>query len=312
MRDGAEEGSLTGIDISTALDAVSCLRGRERQVEKLPGGLTNVNLKVTTADLTVVVRIPQPGSELLLIDRHAEHLNSRAAASTGVGAPVIEYVEDPGLLVVGFVEGTTFTDDDLRRSDNVTRVAAACRQLHAGPRFINDFDMFKVQRTYLSTVQERGFRLPPRYHDFEDKVGQVKRALDAKPPVSVPCNNDLLAGNFIDDGTQLWLIDYEYSGNNDACFELGNLWSEPNLPQEHLETLVEAYDGRLLRHRVARVRLWALMAKYGWSLWGSIQHSVSAIDYDFWSWTMEKYERAVAEFEGPDFERLLEQATRDD
>ena len=59
-------------DYAQLLDAVECLRGREREVEKLPGGLTNVNLKVTTIDCTVVVRIPQPGSELLLIDRRSE------------------------------------------------------------------------------------------------------------------------------------------------------------------------------------------------------------------------------------------------
>jgi thiamine kinase-like enzyme len=128
----------------------------------------------------------------------------------------------------------------------------------------------------------------------------------------MPCNNDLLAGNFIDDGTKLWLIDYEYAGNNDPCFELGNLWSEANLTADQLEELLEAYDGELLRHRVARARLWGLMSKYGWTLWGSIQSSVSAIDFDFWSWAMEKYDRAVAEFDGPDFERLLEQAARDD
>jgi thiamine kinase-like enzyme len=172
--------------------------------------------------------------------------------------------------------------------------------------------MFKVQSTYLGTVRERGFRLPPRYLEFEDKVAQIRSAFATRPTALVPCNNDLLAGNFIDDGTRLWLIDYEYSGNNDPCFELGNLWSEPNLSQGHLEALVEAYDGRLRRHRVARARLWGLMAKYGWTLWGSIQHSVSVIEFDFWSWAMEKYERAVAEFDGPDFERLLEQASRDD
>ena len=75
---------------------------------------------------------------------------------------------------------------------------------------------------------------------------------------------------------------------------------------------MEAYDGTLLRHRVARARLWGLMSKYGWTLWGSNQSSVSKIDFDFWEWAMEKYDRAVAEFDGPDFERLLEQATRDD
>jgi len=299
-------------DHSAALDAVECLRGREREVEELPGGLTNVNLKVTTAERTVVVRIGQEGSELLAIDREAEHLNSVAAAEAGVGAPVLEHVADPGLLVVGFIEGHTFTDDDLRNGGHLTRVAAACRQLHEGPRFVSDFDMFEIQPRYLAIVEEHGFRLPDRYAEFADKAQQIKRALAVKATPTVPCNNDLLAGNFIDDGEKLWLIDYEYGGNNDPCFELGNLWSEPNLSLDQLEELMEAYDGELLRHRVARARLWALMSKYGWTLWGSIQHSVSQIDFDFWEWAMEKYDRAVEEFDSPDFERLLEQATRDD
>jgi thiamine kinase-like enzyme len=300
-----------GIDLDTALDAVDCLRGRDRRVEKLPGGLTNVNLKVTTSDHTVVVRIGQPGSELLAIDRRAEHANSRAAAEAGVGAPVLQFVDEPQLLVVGYLDGRTFTDDDLRHDGQLSRVAAACRQLHSGPRFVNEFDMFDVQRTYLGIVREHGFRLPDRYDEFEDKAGRIQRALAVKPTSTVPCNNDLLAGNFIDDGSKLWLIDYEYSGNNESAFELGNLWSEADLTEEQLEELMEAYDGKLLRHRVARARLWGLMSKYGWTLWGSIQSSVSTIDHDFWAWGMEKYERAVAEFDGPAFDRWLEQACLD-
>ena len=58
-------------------------------------------------------------------------------------------------------------------------------------------------------------------------------------------------------------------------FELGNLWSEASLSLDQLDELMAAYDGRLLRHRVARARLWGLMSKYGWTLWGSIQHAVS-------------------------------------
>ncbi len=267
---------------------------------------------MTTEDGSVVVRIAQAGSELLAIDRDAERRNSEAAAEAGVGAPVIEYVEDPRLLVVGFIEGHTFTDDDLRDGGHLTRVAAACKQLHQGPRFVNEFNMFEIQPRYLAIAHEHGFRLPDRYEEFADKAQQIKQALGTRPVATVPCNNDLLAGNFIDDGEKIWLIDYEYAGNNDPCFELGNLWSEANLADEQLDELMEAYDGELLRHRVARARLWGLMSKYGWTLWGSIQSSVSTIDFDFWEWAMEKYDRAVAEFDDPGFEKLLEQATRDD
>jgi thiamine kinase-like enzyme len=290
------------------LGKVTCLPEKPWQVEVLTGGLTNINLKVSHAEGAVVVRIAQPGSELLAIDRRAEHLNSTAAAQAGVGAPVLEYVADPGLLVVGFIDGRAFVDDDIRSGAHLSRIAAACRQLHAGPRFVSDFNMFDIQRGYLDIVKREGFRLPARYLDFMPQVARIESAFKAQKQPTVPCNNDLLAGNFIDDGQKIWLIDYEYSGNNDPCFELGNIWSEANLTLGQLEELMEAYDGRLLRHRVARARLWGLMSKFGWTLWGSIQASVSSIDFDFWEWAMEKYERAAAEFDGPAFARLLDDA----
>ena len=126
------------------------------------------------------------------------------------------------------------------------------------------------------------------------------------------CNNDLLAGNFIDDGDSVRLIDYEYAGNNDACFELGNIWSECHLTLEQLEYLVTAYHGRPLANRVARARLQGLMGQYGWTLWASIQEATSELDFEFWPWGMEKYERAVATFRGPELDRLLDAVQRAD
>ena len=288
------------------LDHIASLCNRPCEVEELSGGLTNVNLKVTCEGRTVVVRVAQKGSDLLAIDRRVEHRNSIAAAEAGVGAPVLDFLEDPQLLVVGYIDGHTFTDDDLRRGDQLHRVAAACKQLHQGPEFVSSFNMFAIQRRYLEIVEQRGFRLPDRYLDFAPQVQRIEQAMAVLPVTSVPCNNDLLAGNFIDDGNKIWLIDYEYSGANDPYFELGNIWSEANLTLEQLEELLEAYDGAVHPHLVARARLWGLMSKYGWTLWASIQSSVSDIDFDFWSWGIEKYDRAVAEFDDPAFERLLQ------
>ena len=75
---------------------------------------------------------------------------------------------------------------------------------------------------------------------------------------TVPCNNDLLAGNFIDDGDAVWLIDYEYSGNNDACFELGNTATECDLDDDQVEALVDGVLRRARPPMLARVRLQAL------------------------------------------------------
>ena len=297
---------MTDPEIDELLDSMPCTAGRPRTVEDLSGGLTNRNLKVTTPDGVVVVRIPTPGPSLLGIDRDHEHANSVAAAEAGVGAPVLHY--RPGIgLAVGFLPGRTLSDADLQDPDVLRRVAVACRQLHAGPRFGNEFDMFEVQARYRRIVADNGFRLPPRYDEFVPLVERIREALGPRDG-TVPCNNDLLAENLLDDGERVRIIDYEYSGNNDPCFELGNIWSEATLPEPLLEVLVTAYFGRPRPVQVARARLFALVAKYGWTLWAAIQDGASAMDFDFWSWGMEKYDRAVAEFDSDEFTALLRRA----
>ncbi len=283
------------------LDSLPCTRRKPRTVEELPGGLTNRNLKVVNADGACVVRIPA-GPSLLGIDRDHEHANSVAAARAGVGAPVLHYRPGAG-LVVGFLPGRTLDDADLHDPAVLGRVAAACRRLHAGPRFVNGFDMFAVQARYRAIVAERGFALPPRYDAFAPQVARMREVLSGGP--TVPCHNDLLAANFLDDGETVRIVDYEYSGNNDPAFELGNIWSEAALPPALLDVLVTAYFGRPRPDQVARARLFGLVAKYGWMLWASIQEATSPLDFDFRAWGLEKYDRAVAEFDGPQFEQLL-------
>ena len=297
--------------IEEIIELVPELRGA-RSVSELAGGLTNANYKVEANGQAYVVRMSAKDAGLLAIDRQNEYENTVAAAEAGVGAAVIAYLPERGVLVLEFIEGQTQTAEDLRRGDRLDWVAAACRRLHGAKRFRDDFDMFQIQPRYLRLVQERGFRLPERYLEFEPQVRRIEEAMAVRDEGTVPCNNDLLAENFIDVGDGFRLIDYEYSGNNDACFELGNVWSESNLSLEQLDELVSHYYGRPLANKVARARLWGLMSKYGWTLWASIQDGVSDIDFDFWGWGMEKYERAVAEFEGPDFERLLEHVRRED
>jgi thiamine kinase-like enzyme len=298
-------------DLDGLLDLVPALRDRQ-SVEELAGGLTNTNYKVVTPEGAFVVRVSAKDAGLLAIDRENEYLNTVAAADAGVGAAVVDYVPEQSLLVLEFIEGTTQTSADLRRGDKLDWVAEACRRLHGARAFRDTFNMFEIQRRYLRLVQERGFRLPERYLEFEPQVRRIEAAMAVRDEGTVPCNNDLLAENFIDVGDRFRLIDYEYSGMNDACFELGNVWSESNLSLPQLEELVGHYYGEHLANKVARARLWGLMSKYGWTLWASIQDGVSQIDFDFWTWGMEKYDRAVAEFDGPDFDQLVDDVQRSD
>ena len=299
-------------DLDEIFDQVPSIAARPRTVTELPGGLTNRNFKISTVNGTFVARVASGGSELLAIDRQNEYRNSMRAAAAGVGAPVIDYQPSVSVLVLEFLDGRTLANADMADPDRLPRIAQACRQLHGAERFDGDFDMFEIQRRYRSVVAERGIAIPAGYDDLMDKFDAAARALAVGYEGTVPCNNDLLAANFIENGEKIWLIDYEYAGNNDACFELGNIWGECQLPDEALATLVAEYYGRPLRNKIARAMLLGLAGKYGWTLWGAIQAAVSPIDFDFWSWAMERFDGAVAGFSAAGFDRLLDEVQRTD
>jgi thiamine kinase-like enzyme len=299
-------------DTEGLLDRIPVVAGRPRSVVELSGGLTNENLRVTTADGDYVVRRFRGDAEQLDIDREAEHANTVAAAEAGVGPPVVCYLPDLGVMVIEYVDGTTYDNATFGDPGVLPRVARACRMLHEGPRFRGDFDMFTRQARYLRTVRARGYPLFDGYDSYDEAFHRVRAALHARPADTKPCNNDLLAGNFVDDGEKLWLIDYEYSGNNDPCFELGNTSTECELTEEQVEELVEAYFGRRLRNKLARVRLQALVSAYGWALWGAIQARASDLDFDFTSWGQERFDKAARGFASDGFSTLLEEVQRDD
>jgi thiamine kinase-like enzyme len=304
-----------GSHLTELLRRLEVLTGRTYTVRELGGGLTNSNYRVTTTDAgptgDYVVRVSANESGLLAIDRAAERHNTRMAWQAGVGAPVVEALPADNVLVVGFLPGRTLTSDDIRDAETIPRIADAVRTLHAGPDFVGTFDFRAIRRRYLDVVVREGFRLPP---DYLALAGQVEAMEDAMRPGNeplVPCNNDLLAGNFLDDGATIWIIDYEYGGMNEASFELGNLASESFLSVEATEALVSAYWGRADAAKLARARAWSLLARYGWTLWASIQDGVSPIDFDFWSWGMEKYDSARAELQGQQYQEILTGLSRE-
>ena len=284
------------------LNQVPLVKNRT-SVTELSGGLTNRNLAIQSDGAHYVARISSNSSDLLNINREDEYKNTIIAAEAGIGAIVHDYLPGQGLLLISYISGKTFGAQDI--ANNLPRVAKAAKTLHSAKPFVSDFNMFTLQKRYLDIVQSNGFIYPPKYLDYEGHVADLKKALAVLPDEIVPCNNDLLPGNFIDDGKKIWLIDYEYSGNNDACFELGNIWAEAFLEYDALVELIDAYYGAHRPEKIARAWLQSLMAKYGWTLWAAIQASISDIDFDFRAWGGEKFDLAQSQFTSELFKKSL-------
>ena len=274
----------------------------------LSGGLTNENYLVEAEGERYVMRIPGASTELLSIDRANEVHNTMAAAETGIGPRVLEHLPELDVMVLEFIPGATMSAETLQSVHMARRMAESFKRLHSARRFLQDFDMFRLIETYLRIVDEHHVTIPPGYRDRLPVVAEIERAVSVHRLPAVSCHNDLLCENFIDDGTVLRVVDYELSGNNDPCFDLGNTAQEAIFGDDLREILCERYFGRADPRQLARMNLFALMSDVGWTLWGAIQAKISTIDYDFTAYYTARWERAVEVMETDRFQIWLREA----
>ncbi|WP_426562387.1 phosphotransferase [Angustibacter sp. McL0619] len=290
--------------ITEAVRRVSALAGREVEVSILAGGYTNGVFLVRADDERYVFRVPGQSSEVLEINRADERYNAEMAARSGIAPDVVDYVEGLDVMVLKFVDGHVPTSEDLQTSDQVKRIAAAVRTLHGGPRFTNDAAVFARAQRWLAACRSLSIRVPG---DVEGRMGELEAiagALALNPLPTVPSHNDLAPYNLLDDGDRLWIIDFEFSGNNDPCFDLGVLASEAELDANLRQVLCESYFGEATPSLLARMELWAVLANVGWSLYCAIQ-AVVLSDEGYWDGATGYWTAVVDALASQDMPHLL-------
>jgi thiamine kinase-like enzyme len=290
--------------LEAILAAVPELGGAAPETRELSGGLVNRSVKVVTTGGAYVVRLFAGGS-LMRVDHEAEYANSVVAAEAGIGARVVAYLPEHGAMVLEYIDGVAQTGEDLRTGDRPLQVARTLRRLHECPPFRRDYDLFGSLREYRRIVDEQGFRLPDGYDDYAEQASALEAALAARAVALRPCHNDMMPANFLDVGGSLRLIDYEYSANNDPCFDLGGIWGEAEMSLDQLDAMLREHYGEPRPEHAARARLWATIGDYGWMLWAAIQAGEGVEGWDAWGWGCERFARAASAFESPEFERLL-------
>ena len=267
--------------------------GMDVSVEPLGGGITNRNFRVEAAGEEFVLRIGGKDTELLGIDRVAEHAASCVAADLGLGPEVVAFVEPEGYLVTRYVDGEVGKVD-------LDRVGAALRRLHDGPALPARFDSFRVVEAYRATAHERGVAVPsayPRAKEIADRIERRRSGTTLRP-----CHNDLLSANFIDDGIRLWLVDWEYAGMGDPFFDLGNFAVNNELREEGENELLAAYGSDDAEALV----LMRFMSDFREAMWGIVQLAISELDFDFKAYAEEHFERLARTAADPRFLKALQ------
>jgi thiamine kinase-like enzyme len=270
--------------------------GKSPDLEPLGGGITNRNFKVVVDGEAFVLRIGGKDTELLGIDRSVEHGASVVAAEAGVGPEVVAFVEPEGYLVTRFVDGRPIPPEEMRRPENAARVAETLGRIHDGPEIPGRFDSFRVVEDYAATAEEHGVRVPDAYSRAKERSDEIEHVRGGQP--LRPCHNDLLNANFIDDGTRIRIVDWEYAGMGDVFFDLANFSINHEFGDEENDALLRAYFGELRAEDVASLRLMRFMSDFREAMWGVVQQGISELDFDFVAYADEHFgrlERTAAE-----------------
>ena len=104
-------------------------------------------------------------------------------------------------------------------------------------------------------------------------AARVERARG--PAAERPCHNDLLTANFIDDGTRIRIVDWEYAGMGDVFFDLANFAVNNALSKDETVALLGAYFGDVRPEHVRALALMRYMSDFREAMWGVVQQALS-------------------------------------
>jgi thiamine kinase-like enzyme len=225
------------------------------------------------------------------------------AARLGIGPDVVAFVEPEGYLVTRFIDGRPIPVEEMRRPKRIRGASAALRRLHEGPPIPGSFDSFRVVEAYADTAAEHGVRVPDDYSWAEQIAAEIERTRRGAPVV--PCHNDLLNANFIDDGEHIRIVDWEYAGMGDRFFDLANFSINHEFDEASNHALLEAYFGSLRDEDLRALRLMRYMSDFREAMWGVVQQGISELDFDFVAYAAEHFARLRGTAAEPAFRAAL-------
>ena len=301
-------------EVQSALLRISLFNGvpaEEITVRRL-GGLTNRNYEIKSPVGHFVLRIPGDGTGDI-IDRRVEEHNARIASRAGVNAEVLYFDAAEGTMLCRYVENSvTMSPEGFKDIGAVERAGHAFRRLHTcGHAFRTRFELFEQIDNYLAVVKKLGAPIPDGYAEVQQESKAVRDALGLHELPLAPCHCDPLAENFLDIGDRMFIVDFEYSGNNDPMWDLGDLSVEAGFDEKQDRAFLEAYfGGPPPDFDAGRMIMYKAMCDLLWTLWGVVQFANDNPAEDFWAYSVNRLHRCRALMSGEAFPMHLDAVRR--
>jgi thiamine kinase-like enzyme len=219
---------------------------------------------------------------------------------------VYAYLRPERVFVLGYIEGRAISEEEMRSGAMIRRVGATLRRLHDGPPMESSFSVFGIVAMYRDNAQTLGVRLPEAFDWSWARAEEMRAALASGRPVPRPCHNDLLIGNFIDQGADLRILDWEYAGMGDPYFDLANFSTNHDLDARGDRALLEAYFGRYREEDFARLRLMRIMSDFREAMWGVVQQGLRTTDTDYEAYAVQYFDRLRRRATDPQYREWID------
>ena len=265
-------------------------------IEPLAGGITNLNFLVSDSGSKSVVRL---GSDIPehLVYRSNEIIVSEAAYQIGVSPKLI--YNEPGVLVLEFIESKTLEPKTVR--ENLNKIVPIIRKIHdeipnklsGQPQIFWVFYVIKYYSNYLLNNNSSHISLITSLLKKAEKLEKL-----SSPREIVFGHNDLLAANFLDDGSKIWVVDWEYGGFNDPLFDIGGLSSnndlDENLENEVLEMYFKEKPSKDLIIKYNAMKTASLLRE---TMWSMVSEITSKIEFNYAEYTSDNLKKFEESFD---------------
>lgn len=257
---------------------------------RFAGGLTNYNYIMNIKGTDYVIRQPGGMTEQM-IDRKIEMVNNSIAAEFGVNSECVYFDEISGIKISVFIKnGKNIALADPCSLENLQAVSGLMKKIHSSPKhFPNIFDWQIELSKYEQIVRQLKGEF---FFDYETLKKQLLDFMqkNIKNVIYVPCHNDTVPENFIVDGSHnTYLIDWEYSGMNDANWDVAAYIIESKLSEETVGYLISDYYGELVTpEEILKIKSYMMAQDLLWTAWALIRHYSGD---DFLDYCRIRYER---------------------
>ena len=275
-------------------------KGKLIKVDPINRGITNINFKVNVDKRVFFLSMPESDSELLNIDYRNKYYNNKICGDIKISPRVVHFIESDNLLVTEFIKSKTSSLTKFQSSKEIKQLVKKIKLLHNAKPFLRNFNMLSQISYYKNILKEE--YLPKELFKYVNKIETLKQKLYLTKDNLVPCHNDLIAENIIKKDNQIYIVDFDYSGNNDPCFELGNLSVEMEYNDEQINKLVKSYYGEINENIISKVYLQGVVSDIGWSLWSYVQAKISNNNFDYSMHGLNRLERVINKMESKEYE----------